>query len=119
MSWSARVNLWAKLWEKLEVFANARYTSPRLGLYSLSNAQKSIDFGVSSDFFDRQLSLFLNVNDIFGWSEWGSNTTAPSYQTTGSTRFNSRFVSVGLTWRIGKMELESKARQGATDTPQM
>jgi outer membrane receptor protein involved in Fe transport len=119
VSWSARVNLWAKLWEKLEVFANARYTSPRLGLYSLSNAQKSIDFGVSSDFFDRQLSLFLNVNDIFGWSEWGSNTTAPSYQTTGSTRFNSRFVSVGLTWRIGKMELESKARQGATDTPQM
>ena len=119
VSWSARINLWAKLWEKLEVFANARYTSPRLGLYSLSNAQKSIDFGVSSDFFDRQLSLFLNVNDIFGWSEWGSNTTAPSYQTTGSTRFNSRFVSVGLTWRIGKMELESKARQGATDTPQM
>ena len=119
VSWSARINLWTKLWEKLEVFANARYTSPRLGLYSLSNAQKSIDFGVSSDFFDRQLSLFLNVNDIFGWSEWGSNTTAPSYQTTGSTRFNSRFVSVGLTWRIGEMELESKARQGATDTPQM
>ena len=122
ISWSARVNLWAKLWNKLEVFANAHYTSPRLGLYSLSVANKGIDLGCSADFFERQLSVFFNVNDVFGMAEWGENTTAPAYQTTGSRKFDSRFVSVGLTWRIGKMELESKARQGATDTgntPQM
>ncbi len=121
VSWSARLNVWTKLWNRLEVFANARYSSPRLSLYSLSNANKGIDLGVSSDFFDRKLSVYFNVNDIFGWSEWGSNTTAPQYQTTGSQRYNSRFVSLGLTWRMGKMELESKARQGATDSqmPQM
>ena len=114
-SWSARVNLWTKVGGWLELFANAHYTSPRLGLYSLTNANKGIDFGASADFFERQLSVNLTVNDIFGMAEFGSNTTAPSYQTTGSSRFDSRFVSVGLTWRIGKMELESKARQGATD----
>ena len=122
LSYSFRLNLWAKVWNKLELFANGSYSSPRLGLYSLTNANKRFDFGVSSDFFNRQLSVNLTVNDIFGWSEWGSNTTAPQYQTTGSQRFNSRFVSLGLTWRIGKMELEGKARQGATDTgntPQM
>ena len=122
ISWSARVNLWAKLWEKLEVFANAHYTSPRLGLYSMTVANKGIDLGCSADFFERQLSVYFNVNDIFGMAEWGENTTAPAYQTTGSRKFDSRFVSVGLTWRIGKMELENKARQGATDTgntPQM
>lgn len=115
-SWSARLNLWAKLWNKLEVFANAHYSSPRLGLYSLTVANKGIDLGCSADFFERQLSVYFNVNDIFGMAEWGSNTTAPQYQTTGSQQFDSRFVSLGLTWRIGKMELESKARQGATDT---
>ncbi len=120
ISWSARVNLWAKLWNKLEVFANAHYTSPRLGLYSLTVANKGIDLGCSADFFERQLSVFFNVNDVFGMAEWGENTTAPAYQTTGSRKFDSRFVSLGLTWRIGKMELESKARQGATDNnPQM
>lgn len=117
VSWSARLNVWAKLWNKLEVFANARYSSPRIGLYSLTVANKSVDFGVSSDFFDRKMSVFLNVNDIFGMAQWGSNTTAPQYQTTGSQSFDSRFVSLGLTFRFGKMELESKARQGATDTP--
>lgn len=117
LSYSFRLNLWAKLWNRLEVFANGSYSSPRLGLYSLTNASKRFDFGCSSDFFDRKMSVYLNVSDIFGWSEWGRNTTAPQYQTTGSRRFNSRFVSLGLTFRIGKMELESKARQGATDTP--
>ncbi len=121
-SWSARLNVWAKLWNKLEVFANAHYSSPRLGLYSLSVANKGIDLGCSADFLDRKLSVYFNVNDIFGMAEWGENTTAPQYQTTGSQQFDSRFVSLGLTWRIGKMELESKARQGASDTgntPQM
>ena len=117
LSYSFRVNLWTKLWKRLELFANGRYSSPRLGLYSLSNASKSIDFGVSSDFFERRMTVNLSVNDIFGWSEWGSNTTAPQYKTTGSNRFNSRFVSLGLTFRFGKMELESKARQGASDSP--
>ena len=116
LSYSFRLNVWAKMWKKLEVFANARYSSPRLGLYSLSNESYSVDFGCSSDFLDRQLSVYLTVNDIFGWMEWGSNTTAPMYQTTGTNKFNSRHVSLGLTWRIGKMELESKARQGASDT---
>ena len=122
VSWSVRLNVWTKLWNRLEVFANAHYTSPRLGLYSITVANKGVDFGVSSDFFGRKLSVFLNVNDIFGMAEWGSNTTAPQYQTTGSQRYDSRFVSLGLTWRIGKMELESKARQGATESagaPQM
>jgi outer membrane receptor protein involved in Fe transport len=117
LSYSFRVNLWTKLWKRLELFANGRYSSPRLGLYSLSNASKSIDFGVSSDFFERRMTVNLSVNDIFGWSEWGSNTTAPQYKTTGSNRFNSRFVSLGLTFRFGKMELESKARQGASESP--
>ncbi|MBR3529617.1 MAG: TonB-dependent receptor [Bacteroidales bacterium] len=117
VSYSLRLNVWAKLWNRLEVFANARYSSPRLGLYSLTNANKGLDFGCSSDFFERKMSVYLNINDIFGWSEWGSNTTAPQYQTTGSNRFNSRFVSLGLTFRFGKMELESKARQGEAQGP--
>lgn len=121
-SWSARLNVWAKVWNRLEIFANAHYSSPKLGLYSLSVPNKGVDFGLSSDFFNRQLSVYLNVNDIFGMAEWGTNYDAPQYQTTGSQRFDSRFVSLGLTWRIGKMELESKARQGASEgagMPQM
>lgn len=117
VSFSARINLWAKLWNKLEVFANAHYRSSSIALYSETVPNRGVDFGVSSDFFERRMSVYLNVNDIFGMAQWGENTTAPQYQTTGKQRFDSRFISLGLTWRFGKMELESKARQGATDMP--
>lgn len=120
LNYGFRLNVWTKVWGWLEIFANGRYSSPALSLYSVSNARSSVDFGMSADFFDRQLSVNLSVNDVFGWAEFGSNTIAPQYQTTASHKYNSRFISLGLTWRIGKMELESKARQGATDnTPQM
>lgn len=117
VSYSFRLNLWAKLWNKLEVFANGSYSSPQLGLYSLTNAKKRFDFGFSSDFFDRKMSVYLNVSDIFGWSEWGNKITAPQYQTDKSHQYKTTYVGLGLTWRIGKMELESKARQGASDSP--
>ena len=108
------------MWNKVELFANGHYSSPRLGLFSLSKPQYGIDLGASCDFFDRKLSVYLNIRDVFGWSEWGSETSAPQYQTDISERYKTTFASLGLTWRIGKMELESKARQGATDnTPQM
>ena len=120
LSYSLRLNVWAKVWGWLEIYANGRYSSPTLSLYSVSNARSSVDMGVSGDFFNRQLSVHVSVNDIFGWAEFGSNTIAPQYQSTGSHKYNSRFISVGLTWRMGKMELESKARQGGTDSaPQM
>ena len=120
LSYSFRVNLWAKVWNKVELFANGHYSSPRLGLFSLSKPQYGIDLGASCDFFERKLSVYFNVRDVFGWSEWGSETSAPQYQTDISERYKSTFASIGLTWRIGKMELESKARQGATDnTPKM
>ena len=117
VSWVARLNVWAKVWNKLEIFANAHYRSKSIGLYSISVPERGFDFGVSSDFFDRKMSVYLNINDIFGMAQWGSNTTAPLYQTTGSESYDSRFVSLGITFRFGKMELESKARQGASDSP--
>ncbi|MBR1798863.1 MAG: outer membrane beta-barrel protein [Bacteroidales bacterium] len=112
VSYSLRLNVWAKLWQKLELFATAHYTSPRLALYSMSVDNKGVNVGLNSDLFDRRVSFMFSVNDVFASSQFGDNTIAPTYQTTGSTRYNSRFVMFGVTFRMGKMELESKARQG-------
>ena len=112
VSYSLRLNLWTKVWKKLEIFANTYYSSPQMGFYSLGVARKGLDFGCSADFFERKMSVYLNINDIFGWTQWGENSTNPYYSTTGSTTYNSRSVSLGLTFRFGKMELEGKARQG-------
>lgn len=112
LSYSLRANAWAKLWGWLQVFANLHYNSPSLSLYSISRDYKSFDLGVSTDLLDNRLSVYVNVNDLFDWAGWGSTGTNPSYQSTSTSRYSMRSVNVGLTWRIGKLELQSKAREG-------
>jgi outer membrane receptor protein involved in Fe transport len=111
-SYSFRLNLWAKLWNKLEVTASGYYSSPTQSLFSERHARYGINAGLRADFFDRKLSVYVNANDIFNWNSWGNSNFSPNVQSTSNSKYNSRSVSVGLTFRFGKMELEQRARQG-------
>ena len=111
-SYSFRLNLWAKLWNKLEVTASGYYSSPTQSLFSESHARYGINAGLRADFFDRRLSVFVNANDIFNWNSWGQTNDSPYVYSTSNYKYNSRSVAVGVTFRFGKMELEQMARQG-------
>ena len=115
-SWSVRVNAWAKLFDRLQVTASANYNSPTISLMSERKARYFLNMGLRSDFFNRRLSVFVNVQDIFNWGATigsGSSNTNP-YYLSDSTRkmLNSRYISAGFTLRFGKMELEKKAKEG-------
>ena len=110
--YSVRLNLWTKLWNKLEVHASGNYRSPQKSLFAERQANYSINCGLRADFFDRKMSVHINVNDIFNWNKWDNNITSPYYQSYSSFKFNSRSISAGLVFRFGKMELERKAQVG-------
>jgi len=114
-SYSLSMNLWAKLWNKIEVTSSARYSSPTQMLFSEWHARFSVNAGLKADFFDRKLSVFVNAYDIFNTNRWGESNFSPYVQSTSDGKYNSRSVSVGLTFRFGKMELEQRARQGGDD----
>ena len=115
-SYSLRVNVWAKLWNKLEVHASGYYRSATQSLYAEREPSYAINCGLRADFFDKKMSVHLNVNDIFDWNKWDNNTSNPYYISYSSFRFNSRSISAGVTFRFGKMELERRAREGGEDT---
>ena len=110
--YSMRLNLWTKLWNKFEIHASGNYRSPQKSLFAEKHANYSINCGLRADFFDRKMSLHINVNDIFNWNRWDNNTTNPYYISYSSFKFNSRSISAGLVFRFGKMELERKAQVG-------
>ena len=92
LCYSLRLNFWAKLWEKngsswfdgLQVFTIANYLSRTQTLLAEVDPYFSLDCGVSTDLFDRRLSLFLNVNDLFCTGGSGTSTVnAPTI--SGST----------------------------------
>ncbi len=110
--YSARLNLWTKLWNKLEIHASGNYRSPQQSLFAERHANYSVNCGLRADFFDRKMSVHINVNDIFNWNKWDNNTTNPYYVSYSSFKYNSRSISAGLVFRFGKMELERKAQTG-------
>ena len=111
-SYSFRLNMWAKLWNKVEVTASGYYSSPTQSLFSERHARYGINAGLRADFFDRKLSVFVNANDIFNWNSWGNTNSSPYVESISNSKYNSRSVAVGVTFRFGKMELEQRARQG-------
>ena len=111
-SYSFRLNLWAKMWNKLEVTASGYYSSPTQSLFSERHGYFGVNAGLRADFFDRKLSVFINANDIFNTNQFGHSNNSPYVQSTSNYKYNSRSVSVGVTFRFGKMELEQMARQG-------
>ena len=114
-SYSFRVNVWAKLWNKLEIHTSGNYRSATQSLYSERRPTYSINCGMRADFFDKKMSVHFNVNDIFDWNKWDSDTYSPTLISYSSTKFSSRTISLGVTFRFGKMELERRAREGGED----
>ena len=111
-SYSFRLNMWAKLWNKLELTASSYYSSPTQTLFSERHGYFGVNAGLRADFFDRKLSVFVNANDIFNTNQFGHSSSSPYVQSTSNYKYNSRSVAVGVTFRFGKMELEQMARQG-------
>ena len=119
-SWSVRVNAWAKLFDQYMLTMSANYNSPTIGLMSERKARYYLNLGARSDFFKRRLSVFVNVQDIFNWGAKigsGSTNTNPYYHSDNTNKMvNSRYISAGITFRFGKMELEQTAKEGDSET---
>lgn len=116
-SYSLLLNTWVKFFNKFQIHASAYYTSPTLSLFSTRKTRYFLNCGVRGDFFKRKLSLFVNVKDIFNWGKTqgsGSTSDSPFIISNNSTyAVNSRYVSAGITFRFGKMELERYAKEGS------
>lgn len=111
-TFSGRLNVTGKLWDVLQIYANARYSTAALSLMSKSQPSFQLDLGASADLLKGRLSLFLNWRDILATAKSGDVGLNPYYQSNFSYTWGSRAVTVGATWRIGKMELQSRAREG-------
>ena len=111
LGYSFRLRFWAKVWKKLEINVSANYRSKSVSLFTTTLPHYSINAGLRADFFDRKLSVHLNVNDIFNWNSRRTSNDNPYYVSTTTSKNVSRFITAGITLRFGKMELEKKATE--------
>ena len=102
----------SKWFSGLQLFANAVYRSRTQTALAEVDPYFSFDCGLSTDLFDRRLSLFVNVNDVFGTVRTGGSGRNPYNPSVSESTTESRYLSFGLTWRIGRTEMESQQTHG-------
>lgn len=119
-SWSVRVNAWAKVFDQYQITMSLNYSSPTISLMSEQKARYWFNIGARSDFFKRKLSVFVNIQDLFNWGArygFGSENTNPYYLSSSTNKMlNSRYISAGITFRFGKLELENSAKDGSSES---
>ncbi|MBQ9436077.1 MAG: outer membrane beta-barrel protein [Bacteroidales bacterium] len=115
VSYSFRLNFWTKVWKVLEINASANYRSKTKSLFTVNKPRYSIDLGLKANFWKNRISVYVDVHDIFNWNKMSYETNNPYYIVTSTSRssWSSRSVRAGITFRFGKMELESRANQGS------
>jgi len=117
-SYQFRLNAWAKWNKNCQIFVNAHYGSPTKSIFTTTEARKGVDVGCNADFFDRKMTVNLNIHDIFNMNAWNSSNSNPYLSSTSNWKPMSRYVTLGITFRFGKMELSSMAQEGAESTEQ-
>ena len=104
-SWSVRLNAWTKIFNQYQLTMALGYSSPTIGLASERKARYWLNLGARSDFFNHKMSVFVNIQDLFNWGATigsGSTNTNPYYLTDSTNKMvNSRYISVGVTFRFG------------------
>ncbi len=115
-SYRFRINAWAKLWKNYQFFVNAHYGSPTKSIFTITDSRKGVDVGVNADFFDRKMTVNLNIHDIFNINAWNSQNVNPYYSSTSNWKPMSRYITLGITMRFGKMELEGMAQQSSGES---
>lgn len=94
------MNVWTKLWKKLEFYAAAYYNSKTQTLYSYSQTPYGIDCGMRMDFFKNRMSLLINVNDLFDWNKTDNSIHQPTYDYYSTEKKESRYVSLEIIFKI-------------------
>lgn len=112
-SWTLYARLWAKVAKLVNLDANISYGNPTLGLYSQEEHTVSVGLGASTTLLDGRLSLRASVSDLLDNNLYSESVAAPTYASSSSRHSSSRYITFGLTWRIGKLDLEWQAHGGA------
>lgn len=113
LTYDLSLNCNAKLFNKVYLNLSGNYTSPTINPFAEKRSNYTIDLSASADFLDNRLAARISISDLFNWQRTDILNINPYYISTEIVHRDSRYITLGITYRIGKMDLQYKARSGA------
>ncbi len=74
-------------------------------------SQWSLDLGLQRKFFNEQLNVRISASDLFYESGWDGTSSFNGLVSTGFGRWDSRRVSLSLSYSFGNQKVKSRRRQ--------
>lgn len=91
---------------------SGRYRSPRVVAQGTSSHSYSIDVGLRKTFLDRRLAIALNVRDLLNSRARKNTTWGDGFWQYQDNRWNSRTISLNITYNFGNGNNDKKRQQG-------
>ncbi len=114
-SLNLRISTTTKIAKRVNLDISGYYNSPQMMLFGEKQSSINLSLSISGTFLDDRLSAYLKITDPFNWNRSQNWTYAPLYQSYNSHHSDSRFITLGISWRFGKAELEWQAHKGASE----
>ena len=96
----------------VNVNLSVNYGSPTLSLFTEQQNALTASLGVSATLLEGRLSVRVNASDLFDSNRYRSAVSTPGYASFSSTHSSLRYVTFGVIYRLGKLDLEWQARGG-------
>jgi outer membrane receptor protein involved in Fe transport len=117
MSWDGKFSATFYFLKTCQFQLVSNYRSRNLTLQGSTDPLYFVNAALRTDFFKRKLSVSLGMQDIFNWQKQVTVTNLPGYSGTSSIKNISRFTTLGVTLRFGKIEMENQVETGKSTGP--
>ena len=94
---------------------SGNYLGPMVLAQGRSKSFYAVDFGLRKSLNKQNLTITANVSDIFDTRQWGVETGGFNFTSSNVRKRESRIFTIGLTWRIGKTDFQTKKRTKRDD----
>ena len=94
---------------------SGNYLGPMVLAQGSSKPFYAVDFGLRKSLNKQNLTITANVSDIFDTRQWGVETGGFNFTSSNVRKRESRIFTIGLTWRIGKTDFQTKKRTKRDD----
>lgn len=110
-SWNAKVIANVMLPYAISMQATANYNSRRIIAQGHRKPNYNIDLGVRKSFFNRKVSISVNVQDILNSRSWHSITSGNGFRQDSDSWRKGRIFRFALTYNFGNMKPSPPKKQ--------
>ena len=111
-NWNTRFNNMFKLGPDTQVQFNVNYNSPTVSSQGTLEESYSADVSINQDFFEKMLSLTLQIRDTFGTAKYEYTYSGPNFYSYSYSKRESPIVMLNLRLNFNNYEPEGNREEG-------